>query len=91
MNINVVPKRPNKKGLWYLKADNEIIKRSFNKKKLLAIKQKIEEGIIDIEDVKKQYILESDIELWMEEIEWKKELTEHFTLKKRILVYRIFF
>ena len=58
-----------KPTLYYLKADNEIIKRSFNKKKLLAIKQKIEEGIIDIEDVKKQYILESDIELWMEEIE----------------------
>lgn len=69
MNINVVPKRPNKKGLWYLKADGEIIKRSFNKKKLLAIKKKLEEGIIDIDDIKKQYILESDIVKWEEELE----------------------
>ena len=69
MEITVEPKRKFGKGLYYLKADNEIIKRSFSKKKLLAIKQKLEEGIIDIEDVKKQYILESDIELWMEEIE----------------------
>ena len=69
MKITVESKRPNKKGLWYLKANDKIIKRSFSKKKLLAIKKKLEEGIIDIEDVKKQYILESDIELWMEEIE----------------------
>ena len=69
MEITVEPKRESGKGLYYLKAGNEIIKRSFNKKKLLSIKQKLEEGIIDIEDVKKQYILESDIELWMGEIE----------------------
>lgn len=52
MKLTVEPKRLNKKGLWYLKADNEIIKRSFSKKKLLAIKQKLEEGIIDIDDLK---------------------------------------
>lgn len=69
MKLTVTPKRLSKKGLWYLKADNEIIKRSFSKKKLLALKKKLEEGIIDIGDVKKQYILESDIELWMEDIE----------------------
>lgn len=67
MKLTVTPKRPNKKGLWYLKADNEIIKRSFSKKKLLAIKKKLESGEIDIDDVKKQYILESDIKLWMDE------------------------
>lgn len=54
--------------LWYLKADDEIIKKSFSKKKLLAIKQKLEEGIIDIDDVKKQYILESDISKWENEL-----------------------
>ena len=69
MKITIEPKRESKKGLWYLKADDEIIKRSFSKKKLLALKQKLDERIIDIDDVKKQYILESDIELWMEEIE----------------------
>lgn len=68
MKLTVVPKRPNKKGLWYLKDNDEIIKRSFKKKKLIAIKQKLEEGVIDIDDVKKQYILESDIELWMDEL-----------------------
>lgn len=67
MKLTVTPKRPNKKGLWYLKADNEIIKRSFSKKKLLAIKKKLESGEIDIDDVKKQHILESDIKLWMDE------------------------
>lgn len=69
MNINVVPKRPNKKGLWYLKADNEIIKRSFSKKKLLAIKKKLEEGVIDIDDLKYNTIIESDINKWEEELE----------------------
>ena len=68
MKITIEPKRSKKPTLYYLKADNEIIKRSFNKKKLLALKQKLEEGIIDIEDVKKQYILESDIKLWMDEL-----------------------
>ena len=91
MKITVEPRRPNKNGLWflkaddelkwlvnsnfsniklwYLKADDEIIKKSFSKKKLLAIKQKLEEGIIDIDDVKKQYILESDIVKWEDELE----------------------
>lgn len=69
MNITVEPKRESGKGLYYLKADNEIIKRSFSKKKLLAIKKKLEEGIIDIDDVKKQYILESDIIKWEGELE----------------------
>lgn len=69
MKLTVTPKRPNKKGLWYLKADNEIIKRSFKEKKLLAIKKKLEEGIIDIDDVKKHYILESDIVKWEGELE----------------------
>lgn len=68
MNINVVPKRPNKKGLYYLKADDEIIKRSFSKKKLLAIKQKIESGEISIDDVKYQTIIESDITQWESEL-----------------------
>lgn len=68
MNINVVPKRPNKKGLWYLKADNEIIKRSFSKKKLLAIKQKLEEKVIDIDDLKYNTIIESDINKWESEL-----------------------
>ena len=69
MNITVEPKRESGKGLYYLKADGEIIKRSFSKKKLLAIKKKLEEGIIDIDDVKKQYILESDIIKWEGELE----------------------
>ena len=69
MNITVEPKREYGKGLYYLKADGEIIKRSFSKKKLLAIKKKLEEGIIDIDDVKKQYILESDIIKWEGELE----------------------
>ena len=68
MNINVVPKRPNKKGLWYLKADNEIIKRSFNKKKLLAIKNKLEDGVIDIDDIKYNTLIEKDIKLWEAEL-----------------------
>lgn len=69
MNITVEPKRESGKGLYYLKADGEIIKRSFSKKKLLAIKKKLEEGIIYIDDVKKQYILESDIIKWEGELE----------------------
>lgn len=69
MELTVEPKRPNKKGLWYLKADDEIIKRSFNKKKLLALKQKLEEGVIDIDDLKYNIILESDINKWEEELE----------------------
>ena len=69
MNITVEPKREYGKGLYYLKADGEIIKRSFSKKKLLAIKKKLEEGIIDIDDVEKQYILESDIINWEGELE----------------------
>ena len=68
MKLTVEPKRPNKKGLWYLKADNEIIKRSFNKKKLLAIKKKLEDGVIDIDDLKYNIILEQDIKLWMDEL-----------------------
>ena len=68
MKLTVEPKRPNKKGLWYLKIDNEIIKRSFSKKKLLAIKQKLDEGIIDIDDLKYNIILEQDIKLWVDEL-----------------------
>lgn len=68
MKLTVEPKRESKKGLWYLKADNEIIKRSFNKKKLLALKQKLEEGTIDINDLEYNTILESDIKLWMDEL-----------------------
>lgn len=68
MKLTVEPKRPNKKGLWYLKVDNEIIKRSFSKKKLLAIKQKLDEGIIDIDDLKYNIILEQDIKLWVDEL-----------------------
>lgn len=69
MKLTVTPKRPNKKGLWYLKADNEIIKRSFSKKKLLAIKKKLEEKVIDIDDLKYNTIIESDINKWEEELE----------------------
>ena len=69
MELTVVPKRESKKGLWYLKADNEIIKRSFSKKKLLAIKKKLEEGVIDIDNLKYNTILESDINKWEEELE----------------------
>ena len=61
MIITVEPKRKNEKGLWYLKQDGEIIKRSFRKKKLLALKKKLDEGIIDIADVRYQNILEKDI------------------------------
>lgn len=68
MKLTVTPKRPNKKGLWYLKVDNEIIKRSFSKKKLLAIKKKLEEKVIDMDDLKYNTILESDIKLWMDEL-----------------------
>lgn len=66
--ITVEPKRPNSKGLWYLKIDGEIIKRSFRKNRLLALKKKLEEGAIDIEDVRYQNILESDISRWEKEI-----------------------
>lgn len=69
MNLTVEPKRESKKGLWYLKADDEIIKRSFHKKRLLAIKQKIESGEISIDDVRYQTILEKDITEWEEAIE----------------------
>ena len=68
MNLTVTPKRPNKKGLWYLKANDKIIKRSFSKKKLLAIKKKLEEGVIDIDDLKYNTILESDINKWEDEL-----------------------
>ena len=68
MKITVEPKRENEHGLWYLKQDNEIIKRSFRKNRLLAIKKKLEEGIIEIEDVRYQNILESDISRWEEEL-----------------------
>lgn len=69
MKITVEPKRESEKGLWYLKAGNEIIKRSFSKQKLLAIKQKLDEQIINIDDVRYQTILESDIVKWEEELE----------------------
>ena len=46
MKITIEPKRESKKGLWYLKVDDEIIKRSFKKKKLIAIKEKLESGEI---------------------------------------------
>ena len=69
MKLTIEPKRESKKGLWYLKADNEIIKRSFSKKKLLAIKKGLESGEIDIDDLKYNTILESDINKWEEELE----------------------
>lgn len=69
MNLTVTPKRSNKKGLWYLKANDKIIKRSFSKKKLLAIKKKLEEGVIDIDDIKYNTLIEKDIKLWEEELE----------------------
>lgn len=68
LNLTVTPKRLSKKGLWYLKADDEIIKRSFSKKKLLAIKKKLESGEIDIDDLKYNTILESDINKWEGEL-----------------------
>lgn len=68
MKLTVTPKRPNKKGLWYLKANDRIIKRSFSKKKLLAIKQKLEEGVIDMDDLKYNTILEKDISRWEMEL-----------------------
>lgn len=68
MKLSVEAKRPNGKGLYYLKQDGEIIKRSFRKKRLLALKKKLEEGIIDIDDVRYQIILESDISRWEEEV-----------------------
>lgn len=69
MELNVVPKREsNKKGLWYLKDNDKIIKRSFNKKKLLAIKKKLEEGVIDIDDIKYNTLIEKDIKLWEAEL-----------------------
>ena len=68
MKITVEPRESNK-GLWYLKQDGEIIKRSFHKKRLLALKKKLEEGIINIDDVRYQNILESDISKWEEELE----------------------
>lgn len=69
MEITIEPKRESKKGLWYLKSDDEIIKRSFKKKKLIAIKQKIESGEISIDDVRYQTILEKDISRWEGELE----------------------
>lgn len=70
MNLTVEPKRESKKPtLYYLKVDGEIIKRSFRKKKLIAIKQKIESGEISIDDVRYQTILEKDISRWEEELE----------------------
>ena len=68
LNLTVTPKRLSKKGLWYLKADDEIIKRSFSKKKLLAIKQKLEKGVIDIDDIKYNTLIEKDIKLWEAEL-----------------------
>ena len=68
LNLTVTPKRLSKKGLWYLKADDEIIKRSFSKKKLLAIKQKLEKGVIDINDIKYNTLIEKDIKLWEAEL-----------------------
>ena len=68
MKITVEPKRETGKGLYYLKINDKIIKRSFNEKKLLALKQKIEEGIIDIDDIRYQNILESDISQWVDEL-----------------------
>ena len=66
--ITVEPKRSNGKGLYYLKQDGEIIKRSFRKKKLLALKHKLEEGIIDIDDIKYGMVLERDITRWESEL-----------------------
>lgn len=68
MKITIEPKRESKKGLWYLKVDDEIIKRSFKKKKLIAIKEKLESGEISIDDVKYQTIIESDISKWENEL-----------------------
>lgn len=68
MKLTIEPKRESKKGLWYLKANGEIIKRSFRKNKLLALKKKLEKGLITIEDVKYNYILESDINRWIDEL-----------------------
>lgn len=68
MKLTVEPKRESKKGLWYLKQDGEIIKRSFRKKRLLAIKQKLESGEIDIDDLKYNTILEKDISRWEMEL-----------------------
>lgn len=68
LNLTVVLKRPNGKGLWYLKVNDEIIKRSFSKKKLLALKQKLEEGVIEIDDLKYNTILEKDISQWEMEL-----------------------
>ena len=65
--IIIEAKRPSEKGLWYLKLDGEIIKRSFRKNRLLALKKKLDEGLIDVEDVKYQTILESDIADWERE------------------------
>jgi hypothetical protein len=68
MNLSIEAKRQNGKGLFYLKQNGEIIKRSFRKNRLLALKKKLEEGVIDIEDIKYQTILESDITRWEKEI-----------------------
>lgn len=68
MKITIEPKRESKKGLWYLKADDEIIKKSFSKKKLLVLKQKLEEGVIDIDDIKYNTLIEKDIKLWEAEL-----------------------
>lgn len=69
MKLTVEPKRESKKPtLYYLKADDEIIKRSFKKKKLIAIKKKLEEGIIDIDDIKYNTLIERDIKLWENEL-----------------------
>lgn len=65
MKLTIEPKI-NGKGLYYLKQDGEIIKRSFHKKRLLAIKQKLEEGMIEIDDIK--YLLESDVSRWEMEL-----------------------
>lgn len=69
MKLSVEAKRSSKKPtLYYLKQDGEIIKRSFHKKRLLALKKKLEEGIINIDDVRYQNILEKDISRWEKEL-----------------------
>ena len=60
--MKIEAKRPNKKGLWYLKTDEgEIISRSFRKTKLKALRYLIYEGIYNIVDIKQHRYLESTV------------------------------
>lgn len=58
MKLTIEPKRPDEKGLYYLKNNGETIARSFRKTKLQAFIHVINEGICTVEDIKKHRYFE---------------------------------